>query len=169
MPGSVGTHAQQRKLWKCHVEHYFETKWLPVHVFMCMKGQPGQKRRKVGQTYLPDWEQKLTVNANILLLVCAVLSPNGTDSNNCEHLGSLQALHPSPWGSSPGTGGPVQLPFLHKGCPEQTDYHSSPQGDKRTGNLSTCFTLIIRMDWQCGENTDTYHKHTTTASKSQLF
>lgn len=36
---------------------------------------------------------------------------NGTDSNNRKHLGSLQALHLHPRGSSPGTGGPARASF----------------------------------------------------------
>lgn len=47
------------------------------------------------------------MNVNISLIV-AGLPLNGTNSNNCKHLGGLQALHLNPRGSSPGTGGPVQ-------------------------------------------------------------
>ncbi|KAI9520375.1 hypothetical protein NQZ68_018683 [Dissostichus eleginoides] len=58
-------------------------------------------------------------------------------SNNCEHLGSLQALHLSPWGSSPGTGGPTQLPLPLESCLEQADYRRSPRRDMRPGILRT--------------------------------
>ncbi|TNN79778.1 hypothetical protein EYF80_010012 [Liparis tanakae] len=60
-----------------------------------------------------------------------------TVSNNSEHLRSLQALHPSPWGSSPGTGGPTQLPLPLESCLEQADYHTSPRRDMRPGILSS--------------------------------
>lgn len=84
---------------------------------------------------------RLTVNANILLIF-AGLPLNGTNSNNCKHLGGLQALHLDPRGSSPGTGGPVQ----HKSRSERGggDYLSSPRRDVGTGILSDSFTLIIR-------------------------
>lgn len=89
-----------------------------------------------------------------------------TVSNNSEHLGSLQALHPSPWGSSPGTGGPTQLPFLLESCLEHRDYRSSPRRDVSPGILSKSFTLIIRKEWQCGKNTDTYHQCTKKKKKA---
>lgn len=113
----------------------------------------------------PDSEHKYFTD------ICSVLFPNGTDSNNCEHLGNLQALHTRPWGSSPGTGGSVWLPFLHKSSLEQGDYHSSAQRDKKTGILSNYFTLIIRTRWQCGTNADIIKVPQTPAaeSKSQLF
>ncbi|KAI3360834.1 hypothetical protein L3Q82_013057 [Scortum barcoo] len=64
-----------------------------------------------------------------------------TVSNNCEHLGSLQALHPGPWGSSPGTGSPTPLPFLLESCLKRADYHSSPRRDMRPGILSNSFYI----------------------------
>lgn len=126
-----------------------------VHV--CLKGQKGHKVKKVSQTDLPDWACWLTAKANISLIF-AGLSLNGTDSNNCKHLGSLQALHLDPRGSSPGTGGPAQLPLPHKSRSEREDYLSSPRRDMATGILSDCSTLIIGTGWQGGENADRYRK-----------
>lgn len=128
---------------------------LSVCACVCVKGQKGHNSQKVSQTHLPDRAQPDSKRKH-LADIFAVLSLNGTGSNNSEHLGSLQALHPSPWGSSPGTGGCMQLPFPHKSCLEQIDYHSSPKRDRRTGILSNYFTLIIRIEWQPGQNTDTY-------------
>lgn len=126
--------------------------------------------RKVSQTNLTDWELNLTANANITLtdIWCCSLSSwdRQTVSNNCEHLGSLHALHPSPWGSSPGTGRPTQLPIPLESCLEQADYHTSPRRDMRPGILSNSFTLIITTEWQCGENADTYQQCTTKPSHS---
>lgn len=124
---------------------------------ICLKGH---KLKKVSQTCLPDWACWLTVNANISLIFVG-LPMNGTDSNNCKHLGSLQALHLDPRGSSPGTGGPAQLPLPHKSRSEREDYLSSPRRDMATGILSDCFTLIIGTGWQGGENADIYHKCST--------
>lgn len=50
-------------------------------VFLCVrpfvKGQQGHKREKVSQTYLPDWEHNLTVNANISLIFAQFSSQMG--------------------------------------------------------------------------------------------
>lgn len=126
-----------------------------MHV--CLKGQKGHTLKKVSQIDLPDWACWLTVNANISLIFAGLLL-NGIDSNNCKHLGSLQALHFDPRGSSPGTGGPAQLPLPHKSRLEREDYLSSPRRDMATGILSDSSTLIIGTGWQGGENADTYRK-----------
>lgn len=65
-----------------------------------------KKKKSVRHTCQTE-RSRLTVNVNISLIV-AGLPLNGTNSNNCKHLGGLQALHLDPRGSSPGTGGPVQ-------------------------------------------------------------
>lgn len=121
---------------------------------VCFKGQKGHKLKKVSQTYLPDLARRLTVSTNISLIF-AGLPLNGRDSNNCKHLGSLQALHLDPRGSSPGTGGPAQLPLPHKSRSEREDYLSSARRDMATGILSDCFTWIIGTGWQ---DADTYRK-----------
>lgn len=92
--------------------------WGKVSVCVCvcvcaclclraLKGQKGQERKKVREKYLAGRERRLTVKANICLMLCAALfyplrpthtHTRGTDSNNCEHLGSLQALHANPLG-----------------------------------------------------------------------
>ena len=120
--------------------------------------------RQTWQTESLTWQRTQTLHPLIFVLFSFQLGQ--TVSNNCKHLGSLQALHPSPWGSSPGTGGPTQLPLPLESCLEQADYHTSPRRDMRPGILSNSFTLIIRTEWQCGENTDTYHQCTTKASHS---
>lgn len=137
------------------------SKCLSVCVWKVRKDE--SKRQKVSQTNT-TWQWTQTLHSLIFVLFSPQLGQ--TVSNNCEHLGSLQALHPSPWGSSPGTGGPTQLPSLLESCLEQADYHSSPRRDTRPGILSNSFTLIIRTEWQCGENTDTYHQCTTKPSHS---
>lgn len=120
--------------------------------------------RQTWQTESTTWQWARTVHSLIFVLRSPQLGQ--AVSNNCEHLGSLPALHPSPRGSSPGTGGPSQLPFPLESCLEQADYHSSPRRDMRPGILSNSFTLIIRADWQCGENTDTYHQCPSKPSHS---
>lgn len=122
-----------------------------MHV--CWKGQKGHKLKKVRHTCHTE-RSRLTVNANISLIFAGLPPLNGTDSNNCKHLGGLQALHLNPRGSSPGTGGPAQ----HKGCSERGDYLSSARRDVGTGILSDSFTLIIGTGWQDCESVDTYHK-----------
>lgn len=111
---------------------------------------------------------RLTVNANISLIF-AGLPLNGTDSNNCKHLGNLQALHVDPRGSSPGTGGPAQ----HKSRSACGDYLLSPWRDMGTGILSDSFTLIIRTGWQHGASVDSYRKcflkNMTVESKKKNF
>lgn len=124
---------------------------------VCFKGQKGHKLKKVSQTYLPDLARRLTVNT-IISLIFVDLPLNRRDSNNCKHLGSLQALHLDPRGSSPGTGGPAQLPLPHKSRSEREDYLLSARRDMATGILSDCFTLIIGTGWQGGEDADTYRK-----------
>lgn len=128
-------------------------------------GARGRKSvRQTWQTGSTTWQWTQTLHSLIFFLFSLQLRQ--TVSNNCEHLGSLQALHPSPWGCSPGTWGPTLLPFLLKSCLEQADYHSSPSRDMRPGILSNFFTLIIRTEWQCHENSDTYHQFTTKPSHS---
>lgn len=121
------------------------------------------KKWKISQTNVTGWEHNLTVNTDITFTDTVLFSPQlgQTVSNNSEHLGSLQALHPSPWGTSPGTGGTTQLPFLLESCLEQADYHSLPRRDMRPGILSDSFTLIIRtvtvwQEYRC--ISPVYHK-----------
>jgi len=125
--------------------------------------------KKISQTNLTDREHNLSGNANITFTDTVLFSSQlrQTVSNNSEHLGSLQALHLSPWGSSPGTGGPVLFPFLLRSCLNQADYHSSPRRDMRLGILSYSFTLIIGTEWQRGKSTDTYHQCSTKPSQCQ--
>lgn len=122
------------------------------------KSKSRKSVRQTWQTESTTWQRTQTLHLLILLFSP---QPGQTVSNNSEHLGSLQALHLSPWGSSPGTGGPTQLSFLLESCLEQADYRSSPRRDMRPGILSNSFTLIIRKDWQWGKNTDTYRKRST--------
>lgn len=131
---------------------------------VCLKGQKGHKVKQASQTYLPDWERGLTADANISLIF-AGLPLNGTDSNNCKHLGSLQALHPDPPG--PFTWEEDLRGFLppHKSRSEREDYLSSPRRDMGTGILSDCFTLIIRTGRQDSENADMYRKCSTKKKK----
>lgn len=140
-----------------------------VCLCVCVKGQRGREQEAESRSDKPDrqsttWQWAQTVHLLIFVLCSPQLGK--AVSNNCEHLGNLPALHPSPWSSSPGTGGPTQLPFPLESCLEQADYHSSPRRDMRPGILSNSFTLIIKTDWQCGENTDTYHQRPTKPSNS---
>lgn len=118
------------------------------------KGQRGQERGRKSVRRI--WQRTQTLHSLIYVLFSPQLGQ--AVSNNCEHLGSLQALHPGPWGSSPGRGGPPKLPFVLKSCLEQADYHSSPRRDMRPGILSNSFTLIISTEWQYSANTDTYRQ-----------
>lgn len=65
-------------------------------VFMSVRKRSERTGEEESQSEIPA---RPRANANICLIFCAVLSPPyGTDSNNCEHLGSLQALHAKPLG-----------------------------------------------------------------------
>lgn len=130
---------------------------------LVLKGQKGQERRKASEKYLAGWERRLTVKANICLMLCATLfypsiphaqrerETHGTDSNNCEHLGSLQALHANPLGLFTWDRRPRAASIPTQEQPrEQADYRSSPRRDAGTQILSDWFTLIIRTEWQWG-------------------
>lgn len=163
--------SQQWRLWKFHVKHYFEKNKVSV----CVRGRSGgggmggqggggsmKSVRQTWQTEGLTWQWTHTLHSLVFVLFSLQLGQ--TVSNNSEHLRSLQALHPSPWGSSPGTGGPTQLPLPLESCLEQADYHTSPRRDMRPGILSNSFTLIIRTEWQCCKNADTYHQCSTKPS-----
>lgn len=78
---------------------------------MHVKGQKGRERETESQSDKPDRLKAKPDSERKILhsLIFVLFSPQlgQTVSNNCEHLGNLQAQHPNPRGSSPGTGGPM--------------------------------------------------------------
>lgn len=87
----------------------------------------------------PDSERK-----HLPDILCCSLPCTGQTVITVNTWAASRLYTPSPWGSSPGTGGLAQLPLPHKSCLEQADYHSSPRRDTRTGNSVKLFYINHR-------------------------
>lgn len=148
---------------------------MSLCVFMSVRKRSERTREEESQSEIParprakpDSERK-----HLPDILCCSLPRTGQTVITVNTWAASRLYTPSPWGSSPGTGGLAQLPFPHKSCLEQADYHSSPRRDTGTENSVKLFYINHRDRVTVGVKIQilirNVSQHFPTVSKSQLF
>lgn len=153
--------------------------WDKVSVSVCMSfvcvyvcAQKVRKDRR-GRKSVRNTCQTQSECKRLPDVLCCSLPRTGQTVITVNTWAASRLYTPGPWGSSPGTGGLAQLPFPHKSCLEQADYHSSPRRDTGTENSVKLFYINHRDRVTVGVKIQilirNVSQHFSTVSKSQLF